>query len=62
MPARIMRLDPATGRRQFWKELAPANRAGLWEIQPVRVASDCETYGYSAQYLPETVYVVSGLR
>jgi hypothetical protein len=62
MPARIMRVDPATGRQELWKELAPAYRAGLWEIQPVRVASDCETYGYSAQYLLETVYVVSGLR
>jgi serine/threonine protein kinase len=62
MPAKIMRVDPATGRQELWKELAPTYRAGLWEIQPVRVASDCETYGYSAQYLPETVYVVSGLR
>jgi len=62
MPAKIMRIDPANGRQEPWKELGPAYRAALWEIQPVRVASDCETYGYSAQYLPETVYVVSGLR
>ena len=62
MPARIMRVDAATGRQDLWRELAPTYRAALWEIQPVRVASDCETYGYAAQYLPETVYVVSGLR
>ena len=62
IPARIMRLDPATGRQVLWKELAPANRAALLEIQPVRVAPDCETYGYTAVYWPETLYVVSGLR
>jgi len=45
----------------LWKVPAPSYRAGLWEIQPVRVASDCETFGCSRQYLPETVYVVLGL-
>ena len=62
MPARILRMDPATGRQSLWKELMPASRAALWEIQPIRVAPDCESYAYSAQYLPETVFVVSGLR
>jgi len=40
MPAKIMRVDPATGRQELWKELAPTYRAALWEIQPVRVASE----------------------
>ncbi len=62
IPLKIVRIDPAGGRQQPWKELAPAYRAALWAIQPVRVASDCETYAYSAQYLPEAVWVVSGLR
>ena len=62
MPARILRVDPVTGRQALWKEIAPAMKAALWEIQPIRVAPDCESYAYSAQYLPETVFVVSGLR
>jgi len=62
MPARILRVDLATGRQALWKELAPAYREALWETQPIRVAPDCESYAYSAQYLPETVFVVSGLR
>ena len=62
MPARIVRVDLASGRQTPWRELMPGYRAALWEIQPIRVASDCESYAYSAQYLPETVFVVSGLR
>jgi len=62
MPARILRVDVASGRQTPWKELAPASRTGLWGIQPIRVAPDCESYAYTAQYSPSTVFVVSGLR
>lgn len=62
MPARILRVDLKTGRQTSWKELAPPYRTALWGIQPIRVAPDCESYAYTAQYQPATLFVVSGLR
>ena len=61
MPARISRVNLETGKQKPWKELAPP-RTGLWGIQPIRVAPDCESYAYSAQYAPVNVFVVSGLK
>jgi hypothetical protein len=62
IPARISRVNAQSGAQAAWKELAPPNRAALWAIQPIRVAPDCESYAYTAQYSPGTLFVASGLR
>ena len=62
IPARIRKVNLQTGAVSPWKELAPAYRTGLYGIQPIRVAPDCESYAYSAVYFPATVFVVSGLQ
>ncbi len=62
MPARVSRVNIADGKTAPWKELAPANRTGLWAIQPIRVAPDCESYAYTADYGLGALYVVSGLK
>ena len=60
-PAHIMRVNLQTGTQTLWRDLNP-ERTGLWGIQPIRVAPDCESYAYSAQYGPGTAFVVSGLK
>jgi hypothetical protein len=62
IPARILRVNLKTGQQSPWKDLAPAEGTSLWGIQPIRVAPDCESYAYTAQNEPGTVFVVSGLR
>jgi hypothetical protein len=60
MPARISRVNLKTGQKTQWKELAPPP-TGLGNIQPIRVAADCESYAYTAIYSTTTLFVVSGL-
>jgi len=62
IPARVMRVNLASGEQRLWKELAPAERTAIWEIEPIRFTPDCEAYAYSAWYQPNTLYVASGIR
>jgi Tol biopolymer transport system component len=63
LPARIERLDLATGKKEFWKELMPADRAGLIRIDSVFVTPDGKSYAYTAsRVLASDLYVVSGLK
>ena len=57
-----MRVNLASGQQRLWKELAPAERTAIWEIEPIRFTPDCEAYAYSAWYQPNTLYVASGIR
>ena len=63
LPARIERLDLATGKKEFWKELMPADRAGLIRIDSVFVTPDGKSYAYTASRgLASDLYLVSGLK
>jgi Tol biopolymer transport system component len=62
LPARVERLDIATGKRELWKELIPSDRAGLIRISNVYVARDGKSYAYTAsRVLASDLYLVSGL-
>jgi hypothetical protein len=61
IPAHIVRLDLQSGGQRPWKDLAPPDRTALTLLRPIRFTSDCETYAYSPQYDPATLFVVSGL-
>jgi Tol biopolymer transport system component len=62
VPAKILRVDVETGEQTLWKELAPANRTGLNNLQNVRVGADCQSSAYSAVYQPSELWIVDGLR
>jgi eukaryotic-like serine/threonine-protein kinase len=63
LPARIQRLDLATGRKQPWKELMPTDRAGLIRVQSVFVTPDGKAYAYTAgRVLSSDLYLASGLK
>ena len=53
LPLTLYRIDPATGRRERWKELAPAERTGFLSYAPtmvglgVSISRDGRTYAYS---------------
>ncbi len=59
---RIDRLDLETGRRGPWKELLPADRAGLVDISYIDVSGDGESYVYSYRRFLSTLYLAQGLR
>jgi hypothetical protein len=63
LPMKVLRLDLATGRREPWKELAPAERAGFIRIAGLSLTRDGQSYAYSySRVLTSDLYLVSGLK
>jgi len=46
LPARIFRVDVETGRREHWKDVAPADRTGLDRIDAIVMTPDARAYAY----------------
>jgi eukaryotic-like serine/threonine-protein kinase len=61
VPASIMLLDPATGRLEPWRDLVPADAAGINALQVFRVASN-GAYAYSYSRSLSNLYLVDGLK
>jgi Tol biopolymer transport system component len=62
LPVRITRVDVATGRREPWKTIAPADTAGLKSIPSLRFSADGKSYAYSSFRILSDLYVVDGMR
>ena len=62
LPARIDRVDVATGRSVLWREIAPADRAGMITVASVLISDDESTWSYSVRRLLSELYLVDGLR
>jgi hypothetical protein len=62
VPARIYRVDLATGRRQLWKELGPADRTGVTLIYYALIAADGRSYAYAFDRAQDNLYLVTGLK
>jgi len=62
MLAHILRIDMQSGKQQKWKNLVPQDQTALTQLGPIRITSDCDTYAYSLQYDPSTLFVVSRLQ
>ena len=62
LPARVERVDVATGTRQPWLELAPPDPAGVQSLGPVHMSADGKAYVYSYRRKLDQLYVVDGLR
>jgi len=62
IPARLLRVDLETGRFKPWKELAPADLAGVSLIWPALVSEDERTIVYSYRQELSELYVADGWR
>jgi hypothetical protein len=62
LPARIERVDVATGTRRLEMQLSPPDPAGVLEINPVLMSADGRSYVYSYRRALVELYVVEGLR
>ncbi len=59
---RIVRLDPVSGRREFWREIAPRDPAGIMRMPTYFQATpDGGAYGYSWFRALSDLYLVDGL-
>jgi eukaryotic-like serine/threonine-protein kinase len=62
VPAQLFRVDLATGQREPWLALQPADRAGVLAVGPVQVTPDGRAYVYGYRRVLSDLYVVTGLR
>jgi DNA-binding winged helix-turn-helix (wHTH) protein/Tol biopolymer transport system component len=61
-PAKVYRLNVLTGQRQFFREIAPPDIAGLHDISHIYFSSDGRAYVYSYTRLLSELYLVKGLQ
>jgi hypothetical protein len=61
LPAKIFKIDLATGERTLWKELAPPDPTGVEGITSIRMTPVGDAYGYSYAQRLNDLYVVEGL-
>jgi Tol biopolymer transport system component len=59
---KVFRLDLATGKREFWHEFVPPDRAGLTSFYNFTMTPDGRSYAYSYLYAPADLYLISGLK
>lgn len=61
IPARLFRIDLATGVRTLWKEFNPADPAGVYKVAPVVITQDGNAWAYNAMRVLSDLYVAEGL-
>jgi hypothetical protein len=58
----IWKLDPATGRRESWRELGPPDQAGVVGVGNIAITADGRAYAYNYARQLSDLYVVAGLQ
>ena len=61
-PLRVFRVDRRTGRRELWKEIMPADPAGVYRFAGAAISPDGRAYAYSYIQQLADLHVVEGLR
>jgi Tol biopolymer transport system component len=62
LPARVSRLDIASGKRELWKELLPADASGVTEVTSPLPTPDGKYYVYTYIRRLSDLYVAEGLK
>ena len=62
LPAKLMRLDYQTGKRELVREIAPADRAGVGTSFGIIVTPDAQAYTYSLVQMLHELHLVEGLK
>ncbi|MFL6195255.1 MAG: protein kinase domain-containing protein, partial [Thermoanaerobaculia bacterium] len=62
LPLKIFRIDLETGKRELWKEISPADPAGLIPKITIHLTPDGRSYVYNSQRILSSLYIVDGLR
>jgi eukaryotic-like serine/threonine-protein kinase len=62
LPCTVTRIDLATGKRMVWKQIVPADPAGVDAIGGVHITPDTKSFVYSYPRVLSDLYVVEGLK
>jgi hypothetical protein len=61
MPCRIYRVDLVTGARVAWREVRPADTAGVVAVHEMQMTADGRFYSYSYVRLSSELYLLDGV-
>jgi serine/threonine protein kinase/Tol biopolymer transport system component len=61
LPAKLMRLDYETGKRELVREVAPTDRAGVNSSFGIVVTPDAKAYAYNPSQMLHELHLVEGL-
>ena len=62
VPAKVYRLELATGKKTVWKQIVPIDPTGVSTIGPILVTPDGKTYVYGFHRTLADLYLVEGLK
>jgi serine/threonine protein kinase/Tol biopolymer transport system component len=62
MTAPVYRIEVSSGKRVLWKELAPADRAGITDVSHICILPDQSAYAYSYDRVLSELFTVEGLK
>lgn len=62
LPLKVSRIDLATGKREFVRELMPSDSAGVSGVGPVCILPDQNSYVFGYQRILSDLHVVDGLK
>ncbi len=62
IPARIDRINLATGERTLWREIKPPDPTGMSSMRGFRFTPDGKGYGYTYTVQLDDLYLLEGLR
>ena len=60
LPTRILKLNLTTGQREIWKELEPADSAGVFTVNMIFMTRDGDSYAYSYRRMLSDLYLADG--
>jgi tRNA A-37 threonylcarbamoyl transferase component Bud32 len=60
LPTRIFKLNLSSGQREVWKELEPADSAGVFTVNMIYMTRDGESYVYSYRRMLSDLYLADG--
>jgi eukaryotic-like serine/threonine-protein kinase len=61
-PRKVFRIDLASGKRELWRELAPADATGVSGCCALLVSADERSYAYSYSQGQSEMYIIEGLK
>ncbi len=62
IPSRVSEIELSTGKRKLWKELVPADAAGIDTVRAITITPDARAYVYGYIRTLSDLYVVEGLK
>ncbi len=62
IPGRVFRVDPATGRRELWKEFTPGDLTGITGLGADAISADGKTILFGYLHVLSVLYVAEGLK